>query len=192
MLIEFFSRSVLTAKDLKFRFHTSALPWLPKTWCSASALPLCLDCQRSEVASRTFVLLGLPKIWSSASALTLCLDYQICEVLFPQSRSAFTGKDLKFRFRHLFCHDFQRCEVPLPHFISAWISKDLQFRFCTFAQSWLPKIWRSASPLTLCLPFCLDCKRYVVSHFRSAFIPKDVNALLLCLECQRSASSVPL
>ena len=160
-------RSVLTAKDLKFRFHTSALPWLPKSWCSASTFPLCLDV-------RTFVLHWLPKMWSSASAsaLPLCLYCQICAVLLPRFRSAFTGKDLKFRFPHLFCQDFQRCEVPLPHFISAWTSKDLQFRFCTFAQSWLPKIWRSASPLTL----CLHCQIWEVPppHFPSALTAKDL------------------
>ena len=31
-----------TSKDLKFRFHTSALPWLPKMWSSASSVPLCV------------------------------------------------------------------------------------------------------------------------------------------------------
>ena len=181
------------AKDLKFRFRTFALPWLPKNGCSASAVLLCIGCQRSEVPLphclycqrsevphfrsaltaktvkfrfRTSALLWLPNVWSSV----------------PHFRTALTAKDLKFCFRtsalpwlakicssafhtslcqyfeksqvtlpHLFCQDFQRCEVPLPHFISAWTSKDLQFRIHTFAQSWLPKIWRSASPLTLCL-----------------------------------------
>ena len=148
---------------------TSAPSWRLKIWNSASTLLLCIDCQRPDVPLphfrsaltgkdlkfhvRTYVLHWLPKMWSSASAsaLPLCLYCQICEVLLPRFRSAFNGKDLKFRFSHLFCQDFQICEVPLPHFISAWTSKDLQFRFCTFAQSWLPKIWRSASPLTLCL-----------------------------------------
>ena len=194
--------------------------WRLKIWNSAYTLLLCLDCQRPDgplphfrsaltgkdlkFHVRTFVLHWLPKMWSSASAsaLPLCLYCQICEVLLPRFRSALSGKDLKFRFPHLFCQDFQRCEVPLPHFISAWTSKDLQFRFCTFAQSWLPKIW-SFSTNTLpslpnmgssasTLPFCIDCKRSVVSHFISAFIPKDVNVLLLCLDCQSSASSVPL
>ena len=92
-------RSVLTAKDLKFRFHTSALPWLPKTWCSASTFPLCLDWQRSEVPrphfrsaltaknvkfrSRASTLPLLAKIWSSA--------FRTC--------SARTSKDVKLRFR---------------------------------------------------------------------------------------------
>ena len=156
--------SVLTAKDLKFRFHTSALPWPQNIWSSASALLLCLDCQRSEVP------------------LPLCLYCQRSEVPRPHFRSALTAKNVKFRFRTSalscvsnmwssafalpLCLDWQRFEislsalvlpglpkmwVPLPHFISSWTSKDLQFRFCTFAQSWLPKSWRSASPLTLCL-----------------------------------------
>ena len=238
-------RSALTAKNVKFRFRTSALPWLPNMWSSAPALPLCRDWQRSEVPLSALVLPGLPKMWSSASAFHLCLDFQrfavlllhfrsiltaknlkigfstntlpslpnmgssastlpfcldckrsllshfrsafipkdvnalllcldcqICEVLLPHFRSVLTGKDLKFRFPHLFCQDFQRCEVPLPHFISAWTSKDLQFRFCTFAQSWLPKIWRSASPLT----HCLHCQIWVVPppHFPSALTAKDL------------------
>ena len=94
-------RSVLTAKDLKFRFHTSALPWLPKTWCSASTFPLFLDWQRSEVPRPHFrsaltaknvkfrfcirisALPLLPNMWSSA--------FRTC--------SARTSKDVKFRFR---------------------------------------------------------------------------------------------
>ena len=63
-------RSALTAKNVKFRFHTSALHWLPNMWSSASALPLCIDWQKSEVPLSTLVLPGLPKMWSSASALT--------------------------------------------------------------------------------------------------------------------------
>ena len=88
-------RSVLTAKDLKFRFHTSALP---KTWCSASTFPLCLNWQRSEVPRphfrsaltaknvkfrfriRTSALPLLPNMWSSAPALPLCLYWQRSEV----------------------------------------------------------------------------------------------------------------
>ena len=208
-------RSVLTAKDLKFRFHPSALPWLPKTWCSASKFPLCLDWQRSEVPRphfrsaltaknvkfhfriRTSALPLLPNMWSSAPALPLCLYWQRSEV--PLSALVLPGLPKMWS------------SASVVHFISAWTSKDLQFRFCTFAQSWLPKIWRSASPLTLCLhcqiweirlhtsllhwlqKICsFTFQRSVVSHFRSAFIPKDVNVLLLCLDCQSSASSVPL
>ena len=147
-------RTSAPSKDLEFHFHTSALPWLSKTWCSASALPLCLDCQRSEVP------------------LPLCLYCQRSEVPRPHFRSALTAKYVKFCFRtsalpwlaKIWSSDFRTC--------SAWTSKDLKFRFCTFAQSWLPKIWRSASPLTL----CLHCQLWEVPppHFPSALTAKDV------------------
>ena len=127
---------------------------------------------------RISALPWLPKIWRSTSALLFCTDCQKCEVPLPHFRSVLTGKDLKFRFPHLFCQDFQRCGVPLPHFISAWTSKDFQFRFCTFVQSWLPKIWRSASPLTL----CLHCQIWVVPppHFPPQFCCK----FILCISTQ--------
>ena len=52
--------SALTAKDLKFRYRSSVLPSFPKMWSSASALLLCLECQRCEVLlpqfRRTFLL----------------------------------------------------------------------------------------------------------------------------------------
>ena len=219
-----------TVKDLQLWFRTSALSWRLTIRFSASTLLLCLDCQRPDVplphsrfaltakdlkfrfrsvftakdlkfCVRTFVLPWLPKMWSATSALPLCLDCQICKVLLPHFRSALTGKDLKFRFPHLFCQDFQRCEDPLPNIISAWTSKDLQFRFRTSAQSCLPKICFSTDTLpslpnmgrfASALPFCLNCKRSVFSHFRSTFIPIDVNALLLWIDCQSFASSVLL
>ena len=210
-------RSVLTTKDLKFRFHTSALPWLPKTWCSTSALPLCLDCQRSEVPLplcpycqrsevphphfhsalsaknvkfrfRTSALPWLPKMWSFASALPLCLDWQRSEVLL--SALVLPGLLKMWSSASVFhlCQDFQRFAVSLLHFRWILTAKDLKIIFSTYTLSSLPNTGSSASAL----PFCLDCKRSVVSHFRSAFDPKDVNALLLCLNCQSSASSVPL
>ena len=178
-------RSVLTAKDLEFRFHTSALPWMPKTYVPLSHFRSALTAKELKFRFcsvftakdlkfhfRPFVLHWLPKSWSSASALPLCLDGQICEVLLPHFRSALTGKGLKFHFPNLFCQDFQRCEVLLPHFISASTSKDYQFRFCTFAQSWLPKTWRSASPLTL----YLHCQIWEVPppHFPSVLTAKDL------------------
>ena len=86
------------------------------------------------------------------------------------------------------CLDFQRFAVSLLHFRSILTTKNLKIGFSTNTLPSLPNMGSSASTL----PFCLDCKRSVVSHFRSAFIPKDVNALLLCLDCQSSASSVPL
>ena len=97
--LKFRFRSVFTAKDLKFRVRTFVLPWLPNMWSSASALPLCIDCQICEVSFHTSVLRRLPKIWSSASALPLCLDWQRSEVPLSALRSASTSKDLKLCFR---------------------------------------------------------------------------------------------
>ena len=91
--------SVLTAKDLKFRFHTSALPWLPKTWCSASAFPLCIDCQKCEVSLphfRSAFTANYVKFCSRASALP-CLEKIWRSAL--RTCSARTSKDVKFRFR---------------------------------------------------------------------------------------------
>ena len=181
------STSALSWRQKIFRFYTSVLPWLPKTWCSASALPLCLDCQRSEVP------------------LPLCLYCQRSEVPRPHFRSAFTSKNVKFLFRTSalpwppnmwssvsalpLCLDWQRSEVPLsafnlcldlhrfavslPHFRSILTDKDQKIVFSTNTVPSLPNMGSSASAPS----FCLDCKRSVVSHFRSAFIPKDVNAL---------------
>ena len=85
-------------KNVKFRFRTSALPWLPNMWSSASALPLCLDWQSSEVPLSALVLPGLPKMWSSASAFHLCLDFQRFAVSLLHFRSVLTAKDLKVGF----------------------------------------------------------------------------------------------
>ena len=135
-------RSVLTAKDLKFRFHTSALPWLPKTWCSASLFPLCLDWQRSEVPRPHF-----------RSALTA----KKCEVPLPHPhfRSAFTAKYVKFCSRasalpllaKIWSSAFRTC--------SAWTSKDVKFRFRISSLPGLPKICSFSSALSL----SLDCQR---------------------------------
>ena len=134
-------RSVLTAKDLKFRFHSSALPWLPKTWCSASTFPLCLDWQRSEVPRPHF---------RSAHC-------QKCEVPLPHPhfRSAFTAKYVKFCSRasalpllaKIWSFAFRTC--------SARTSKDVKFRFRISSLPGLPKICSFASALSL----SLDCQR---------------------------------
>ena len=171
-------RSVLTAKDLKFRFHTSALPSLPKTWCSASAFPLYLDCQRSEVPRthfrfaltaknvkfrfRTSALPWLPNMWSSALALPLCLGWQRSEV--PLSALVLTGLPKMWSSASAFhlCLDFQRFAVSLLHFRSILTAKDLKIGFFTNTLPSFPNMGSSASTL----PFCLDCKRSVVSHFR--------------------------
>ena len=160
-------RSVLTAKDLKFRFHTSVLPWLPKTWCSASAFPLCLDCQRSEVPRphfrsaliaknvmflfRTSTLSLLPNMWSSAPAL----DWQRSEV--PLSALVLPGLPKMWSSASAFhlCLDFQRFAVSLLNFRSDLTAKDLKIGFSTNTLSSLPNMGSSASTL----PFCIDCKR---------------------------------
>ena len=132
-----------TAKDLKFCSRTSILSWLLKIWNSASALPLCVDCQRSEVK------------------LPHCLDYQWYEVPLPHLRSALTTHDVTwvpFRTSALpilsemwssasalpSCHDCQRYEIQLPHFCSARTSKGLKLCFYTSALPWLAKMWNSA------------------------------------------------
>ena len=136
-------RSVLTAKDLKFRFHTSALPRLPKTWCSASTFPPCLDWQRSEVPRphfrsaltaknvkfrfriRTSALPLLQNMWSSAPALPLCLYWQRSEVLL--SALVLPGLPKMWSSASAFhlCLDFQRFAVSLLHFRSVLTAKDL-------------------------------------------------------------------
>ena len=132
-------RSVLTAKDLKFRFHTSALPWLPKTWCSASTFPLCLDWQRSEVPRPHF-----------RSALTAKnVKFRFC------IRTSFTAKYVKFCSRasalpllaKIWSSAFRTC--------SARTSKDVKFRFRISSLPGLPKICSFASALSL----SLDCQR---------------------------------
>ena len=179
-------RSVLTAKDLKFRFHTSALPWLPKNWCSASTFPLCLDWQRSEVPHphfrsaltakyvkfrfriRTSALPLLPNMWSSAPALLLCLYWQRSEV--PLSALVLPGLPKMWSSASAFhlCLDFQRFAVSLLHFRSVLTAKDLKLGFSTNTLPLLPNMGSSASTL----PFCIDCKRSVVSHSDLPSFPK--------------------
>ena len=172
-----------------FRFRISALPWLPKIWSSTSALSFCIHCQKCEVplphfrsaltakyvkfCSRPSALSWLANIWSSAFRTSALPGLP----KMWSSASAF----------HL-CLDFQRFAVSRLHFRSILTAKDLKVGFSTNTLLSLPNMGSSASTL----PFCFDRKRSVVSHFRSVFIPKDVNLLLLCLDCQSSASSVPL
>ena len=130
-------RSVLMAKDLKLRFHTSSLPWLAKTWCSASAFPLCLDWQRSEVPR--------PHFRSALTAKNVKFHF----------RSAFTAKYVKFCSRasalpllaKIWSSAFRTC--------SARTSKDVKFRFRISSLPGLPKICSFASALSL----SLDCQR---------------------------------
>ena len=185
---------------------TSAPSWRLKIWNSASTLLLCLDCQRPDVPLphfrsaltaknvkfrfriRTSALPLLPNMWNSAPALPLCLYWQRSEV--PLSALVLPGLPKLWSSASAFhlCLDFQRFAVLLLHFRSVLTAKDLKIGFSTNTLPSLPNMGSSASTL----PFCIDCKRSLVSHFRSAFSPKDVNVLLLCLDCQSSASSVPL
>ena len=130
-------RSVLTAKDLKFRSHTSALPWLPKTWCSASALSLCFHCQRSEVP------------------LTLCLYCQRSEVPRPHFRSALTAKNVKFCFRTSALPWLAKIWNSAFRTCSARTSKDVKFCLRISSLPGLPRICSFASALSL----NIDCQR---------------------------------
>ena len=167
-------------------------------WRSASALPPCLDCQRSEVQLpqfcsartskglklrfRTFALPWLPIYEVPLSKFLFCQGFERSQVPLP----------------HLFYQDLQRYEGPLPHFTSAGTSKDVKFRFRTFAVPRLSKIWNSASPLTL----CFICQQFDVPllpwlpklRFRSTIIPQDVTLRFrtsACLDCQRCAVLLP-
>ena len=179
-------RSVLTAKDLEFRFHTSALPWLPKTWCSASTFPLCLDCQRSEVPRphfrsaltaknvkfrfriRTSALPLLPNMWSSAPALPLCLYWQRSEV--PLSALVLPGLPKMWSSASAFhlCLDFQRFAVSLLHFRSVLTAKDLKICSFTFQICFHSQRCERTSALPWLPKFCLLSSAvgsyYIFSH----------------------------
>ena len=160
--------------EVQLLHNSSALPGLLKVWSFASAIPLCLYCQRSEVplsvlplgqdfersrSSSALVLPGLPNMGKSTSAFHLCRDFQrcgcasalLCCLDCQRSEVPLSvlplGQDSKYlvHLPHLFCQDFQIWISPLPHFIFARTSKDLKFRFHTSALHWLPKMWSSAS-----------------------------------------------
>ena len=118
---------------------------------SASALLLCLDCQRPEVplfvlplgqdldrsrSSSTLFLLGLPSMGKSTSAFHLC-------------------------------RDFQRCEVPLPNFCSALTANYMKLSFRTSALPGLLKVLSFASAIPLCL-YCQRSEVPLCQDFRSA------------------------
>ena len=181
-------RFVLTAKDLKFRFRTSALHWLPKIWSYASILhwlsmiwssafasPLCLNypwCDMSSVSHfcstnsskdvkfrfRTSVLPWLPKIWSSASALLLW---------------SFASALLLWSFASALplCLDCQRCEVPLSKLLFCQERKSSSSA-SALVRSGLPKMWRSNSAFHLCRDF-QRCE-VPLPYFCSALTAKDM------------------
>ena len=194
---------VLAANDLKFSFYTLALAGLLKVWIFASAIPLCLYYQRSEVP---------------LSVLPLGHDFE-------RSRSSSTlvlpvlpsmGKSTS---EFHFCRDFKRCEVPLPHFCSALTANDMKSSFRTSALPGRLKVWSFASAIPLCLYcqrsevplsilplgqdfedlphlFCQDFQIWI-SHFISAGTSKDLkfrfctSALPWLPKMWSSAFSVP-
>ena len=189
-----------TANDLNFCSRTTVLSWLLKIWSSASAPPLCGDCQRSEVTLshcldyqwcevphphlhsaltthdvkrvpfRTSALPILPKMWSSAFALPSCLDCQRYEIQLPHFCSARTSIDLKLRFHTRSALIGNDMKFGFPNFCSARTSTDLKFRF------------RTCSTRT---------SKDVKVHFRISSLPglpkmwSSASALLLCLGCHR-------
>ena len=172
----------------------------------------------------TSALLILPKVWSSSSALLSCLDCQRSEVQLPHFCSARTSKCLKLLFRtstlpwlpNIWSSAFQTSVLPELRTISSSTSalvrpgppnmcrstsafhlKDVKFLVRTFALPWLPNIWSSASPLTLCfnyqkcevpLPHFSQIAEVLPSFLK---IGSYASALLLCLDCKRCAVLLP-
>ena len=86
-----------TFKDVKLRFRTSALPWLPKIWSSAFRTSARPGLERSR-SSSTLVLPGLQNMDKSTSAFHHCQDFQRSEIPLPHFCFALTAKDVKFCF----------------------------------------------------------------------------------------------
>ena len=158
---------LLTAKDLKFRLHTSPLSWLPRSDVPLPHFRSALTAKELKLRFRyvftakglkfhvrTFVLHWLPKMWSFASALPLCPDYQICEVLL--SALVLPGLPKMWSPASAFhlCLDFQRFVVSLLHFCSILTAEDLKIGFSTNTLPLLPHMGSSTSALL----FCLDAK----------------------------------
>ena len=170
----FHTCSTRTSKYGQVHFRISSPPGLPKMWSSASALLLCLDCQRSEVplsvlplgqdfersrSSFTLVLPGLPSMGKSTSAIHVSPDFQSC--------------------------------VALPHFALPWLPKTWSSAFRTSAR---PRLERSRSSSTLVLlglpnmdkstsafHLCQDFQRPEIPlpHFCFALTAKDVKFCFL-------------
>ena len=171
--LKFRFRSVITAKDLKFHVRTFVLHWLhwlPKMWSSASALPLCLDCQICEVLP--------PHFRSALTGKDLkfrfphCQDFQRWEVPLPHFISSWTSTLVLragcgiwlYQFLIIaYLFTFKRFAVSLVHFRSILTAKDLKIGFSTNTLLLSSKMGSSACAL----PFYLDCKGSVVSHFRT-------------------------
>ena len=89
--------SVGTFKDVKLRYRTSALPWLPKIWSSTFRTSARPGLERSR-SSSSLVLPGLSNMDKSTSAFHLCQDFQKSEIPLPHFCFALTAKDVKFCF----------------------------------------------------------------------------------------------
>ena len=155
-------------KAVKICFRTSSLTGLSKC---LTALPLCLDGNRSEIPLPHFcsaltakdlmfrfrisALPWLPKIWSSTSALSFCIDCQKYEVPLPHFRSALTAKYVKFCSRTSALSWLAKIWSSAFRTCSARTSKDVKFRFRISSLPGLPKICSFASALSL----NLDCQR---------------------------------
>ena len=146
-----------------------------KVWSFASAIPLCLYCQRSEVplsvlplgqdfersrSTSALVLPGLPNMGKSISAFHLCRDFQRCEVTLPHFCAALIAKDLKFRF---------------PYFRSPGLERSRSSS--TFVLPGLPNVDKSTSAFHLCQDF--QTSEIPLPHFCFALTAKDVKFCFL-------------
>ena len=168
-------RFVLTAKDLKFCFRTSAVNWLSKLLRYTSTLP------------------WLPMMWTSASASPLCFGYPWRDrSSVPHFCSTKFSEDVKFRFRTSVLPSLPRSEVQLSHFRSARTSKDLKLHFHTSALPWLPNMWSSALRTSV-LPGLRKMSSFASALVRSG-LPKmwrSASAFHLCRDFQRGEVPPP-
>ena len=147
-LTTWLDRFVLTIKDLKFRFRTSAMHWLPKILSYASTLPwlsmrwIPLPHQRSAstthdvtwVPFRTSALPIFQKMWSSTSAFPSCIDCLDLKFCFRTSvlQGLLKVWSFAFAFRSALTAICAKYVKYLsPHFCSARTSKYLKLRFRT-------------------------------------------------------------
>ena len=123
--------SVLTAKDLKFRFPYFRSVRTSKDLVRLSHL-FCQDFQVWVSPLPHFISAGTFKVVKLRFRTLRCLDCQSSEVPLSVLPLGQNSKDL-VHLPHLLCKDFQIWISPLPHFIFARTSKDLKFRFHTSA-----------------------------------------------------------
>ena len=142
-------------------------------WSAASASPLCLDYPWCDMSS-------VPHFCSANSSKDVKFRFRISVLPWlPRSvqlspfRSVRTSKGLKLRFRI--------SALPwLPFVPNMWSTsihtsvlpglRKILSSDSALVRSGLPKMWRSASPLTLCFN-CQKCEA-PLPHFRSAMTAK--------------------